>query len=181
MARLLYRLGRLVAAHSVIVVALWIVLAIGVTLIVGRVGADTDNNLALPGTGSQAATDLLEAGFPPQQNGSNPIIFHVRDGKVTDAANKTAITDSAEAIKKIPYVDSVTSPFDQGGGAQLSKDEQDRVHLGAARHRLERPHRTRRPSACWTPPSPGERPAWRWSAAASIGTVLSPNDTSPAT
>jgi RND superfamily putative drug exporter len=61
---MLYRLGNLVAAHPVIVLVLWIALAAGVTLTVKQVGADTDNNVSLPGTGSQAATDLLQAGFP---------------------------------------------------------------------------------------------------------------------
>jgi uncharacterized membrane protein YdfJ with MMPL/SSD domain len=92
---MLYRLGHLVAAHPVVVLVFWIALAAGVTLTVKQVGADTDNNVSLPGTGSQAATDLLQAGFPPQQNGSNPIIFHIRGtGKVTDKDNKQAITDS---------------------------------------------------------------------------------------
>jgi uncharacterized membrane protein YdfJ with MMPL/SSD domain len=112
---MLYRLGHLVAAHPVVVLMFWIALAAGVTLTVKQVGADTDNNVSLPGTGSQAATDLLQAGFPPQQNGSNPIIFHIRGaGKVTDKDNKQAITDSYKAIKKIKYVHSATSPFAQG-------------------------------------------------------------------
>ena len=177
MARLLYRLGRLVAAHSVIVVALWIVLAIGVTLIVGRVGAETDNNLELPGTGSQAASDLLEAGFPPRQNGSNPIIFHVRDGKVTDAANKTAITDSATAIKKIPFVNSALSPFDQGGSAQLSKDGKTAfisVLLDIGSSDLTEAEAQRVMDAA----GPGEKAGMEVVGGASIGTVLSPNDTS---
>ena len=82
MARLLYRLGRTVAAHPVIVLAVWIVAAAGVTGLVKAVGAETDNNLSLPGTDSQDTTDLLEREFPPQQNGSNPIIFHLSRGSV---------------------------------------------------------------------------------------------------
>jgi uncharacterized membrane protein YdfJ with MMPL/SSD domain len=145
---MLYRLGNLVAAHPVIVLVLWIALAAGVTLTVKQVGADTDNNVSLPGTGSQAATDLLQAGFPPQQNGSNPIIFHIRGaGKVTDKDNKQAITDSYKAIKKIKFVHSATSPFAQGAGAPMTSP--------SSRH-----------SGCWTPPNPARRPAWRWSAAA---------------
>src|SRR3954449_3743111 len=118
---MLYRLGHLVAAHPGVVIVFWIALAAGVTLTVKQVGADTDNNVSLPGTGSQAATDLLQAGFPPQQNGSHPIIFQIRGaGKVTDKHNKQAITDSYKAIKKIKYVHSATSPFAQGAGAQIS-------------------------------------------------------------
>ena len=121
-ARLLYRLGRLVAAHPVIVLLIWVAAAAGVTLVVKQVGSETSNNVDLPGTGSQLATDLLQAGFPPQQNGSNPIIFKVTKGKVTDSANKQAITDSYKAIKKIGFVHSATSPFSQDGQGQVSKD-----------------------------------------------------------
>ena len=111
------------AAHAVLVVVLWIVAAVGITVLVKSVGADTSNNITLPGTGSQLATDLLKKGFPPQQNGQNPIIFHAAMGKVTDSANKTAITDSYKAITKIHFVDSAVSPFAQGAGAQISKDK----------------------------------------------------------
>ena len=42
---------------------------------------------------------------------------------MTDKANKDAITQSYNAIKKIPYVHSAVSPFDKQGAAQLAKDE----------------------------------------------------------
>src|SRR5512133_2910987 len=47
------------------------------------VGAETSNDLSLPGTESQQATDLLTSRFPPQQNGSSPVVFHVTRGKIT--------------------------------------------------------------------------------------------------
>ncbi len=177
MARLLYRLGRLVAAHSVIVITLWIVVAVGVTLLVGRVGAETNNNVKLPGTGSQAASDLLAAGFPPRQNGSNPIIFHSSSGKVTDAADKTAITDSYAAIKKIPFVNSALSPFDQGGSAQISKDGKTAfisVLLDISSSELTEEEAQRVMDAA----EPGKKAGMEVVGGASIGTVLSPNDTS---
>ena len=146
MARLLYRLGRLAAAHPLLVVAVWIAAAVGVTVLVGKVGAETNNSVDLPGTGSQAATDLLETGFPPQQNGSNPIIFHVTKGKVTDAANKTAITDSFKAIKKIPYVHSAVSPFAPGRqrrrSPRTSKTAFISVLLNVSSSDLTRPRRS---------------------------------------
>ena len=177
MARLLYRLGRLVAAHAVLVLALWIVVAVGVTLLVGKIGAETNNNVQLPGTGSQSASDLLEAGFPPRQNGSNPIIFHSSSGKVTDAANKAAITDSYTAIKKIPFVNSALSPFDQGGSAQISKDGHTAfisvlLDIGSSELTEDEAQRVMDAAA------PGQKAGMEVVGGASIGTVLSPNDTS---
>ena len=165
------------AAHSVIVIALWIVVAVAVTLLVGKVGAETNNNVQLPGTGSQAAFDLLEAGFPPRQNGSNPIIFHTSHGKVTDAGNKTAITDADAAIKRIPFVYSALSPFDQGGSAQISKDGKTAfisVLLDVSSSDLTEDQAQRVMDAA----EPGTKAGMEVVGGASIGTVLSPNDTS---
>src|SRR6478736_2722057 len=142
LARMLYRLGHLVAAHPVIVLVLWVAIAVGVTLTVKQVGANTDNNISLPGTGSQAATDLLQAGFPPQQNGSNPIIFHIRGaGKVTDKDNKQAI---------ISVLLDVSSN-------ELTEQQAQRV-LDAAK--------------------PGTQAGMEVVGGGSIGSTLSPNDTS---
>src|SRR3954453_3228656 len=175
---MLYRLGHLVAAHPVIVIVFWIALAAGVNLTVKQVGADTDNNVSLPGTGSQAATDLLQAGFPPQQNGSNPIIFQIRGaGKVTDKHNKQAITDSYKAIKKIKYVHSATSPFAQGAGAQISKDKKTAfisVLLSVSSNDLTEQQAQRVLDAA----KPGKQAGMEVVGGGSIGSTLSPNDTS---
>jgi len=121
--KLLYRLGHAVAAHRFVVLIVWVVGAAGISFLVSQVGADTNNNLSLPGTGSQEAADLLADKFPPQQNGTSPIVFYSASGKLTDKAAKDAITQSYDAIKKIPYVYSAVSPFDKNGAAQLSKDD----------------------------------------------------------
>ena len=175
---MLYRLGHLVAAHPVIVLVLWVAIAVGVTLTVKQVGANTDNNISLPGTGSQAATDPLQAGFPPQQNGSNPIIFHIRGaGKVTDKDNKQAITDSYKAIKKIKFVHSATSPFAQGAGAQISKDKKTAfisVLLNVSSNELTEQQAQRVLDAA----KPGTQAGMEVVGGGSIGSTLSPNDTS---
>src|SRR5262245_1814218 len=176
MARLLYRLGRTVAAHPVIVLAVWVVVAVGLTGLVKTVGADTDNDLSLPGTGSQRATDLLEAEFPPQQNGTNPIIFHVSRGSVEDSAYKQAITSSYKAIKKIAYVHSAVSPFSQEGAAQISKDKKTAfisVLLKVGSNDLTEEQAQRVVDAA----DPGKKAGMEVAGGGSIGSTLSPNDT----
>ena len=158
-------------------IVLWIVAAVGITVLVKSVGADTSNNITLPGTGSQLATDLLKKGFPPQQNGQNPIIFHAAKGKVTDSANKTAITDSYKAITKIHFVDSAVSPFAQGAGAQISKDKKTAfisVLLKIASSDLSEDEAQKVIDAA----EPGKKAGMQVEGGSSIGTVLSPNDTS---
>jgi uncharacterized membrane protein YdfJ with MMPL/SSD domain len=114
----------LAAAHQKwVFILLWLV---AVAVFIGlyhAAGSNTSNNLNLPGTDSQAATDLLEDQFPPQQNGKNPIVFRATQGKVTDAANKQAIEQSYKNIKALPHFYSATDPFSQEGQAQISQDK----------------------------------------------------------
>jgi uncharacterized membrane protein YdfJ with MMPL/SSD domain len=125
-ARLLRTLGSFCARHGLVVIGIWALLGLGVGVAVATYGAQTNNDLSLPGTGSQAAKDLLEDRFPPQQNGVNPIVFDVSKGKLTDDANKQAVADSVKAIKAVPHVYSVTNPLSSSGqtAGLLAKDGQ---------------------------------------------------------
>ena len=126
MARLLQRLGRFSARHALIMIGIWALLAVGVATALSTFGAQTNNDLSLPGTGSQQVKDLLTNRYPPQQNGVNQIVFDVQQGKLTDNANKQATTASVKAIRKQPHVFSVTNPVSSDGktAGLLSKDEQ---------------------------------------------------------
>jgi uncharacterized membrane protein YdfJ with MMPL/SSD domain len=104
------------------VLAVWIVGLAGLVGLAHAFGSNTSNNLQLPGTDSQAATDLLASRFPPQQNGSNPLVFHTATGKVTDAKQKQAIEAAYKQLKTLPHVATVVDPFSQQGAAQISKD-----------------------------------------------------------
>jgi uncharacterized membrane protein YdfJ with MMPL/SSD domain len=123
MARALHRLGLLAARRKWVVLGCWLVLLAALIAVSRTAGSNTSNNLTLPGTDSQAASDLLAARFPPQQNGSNPLVFHVRSGKVTDADAKQAIQASYARVKKLPHVAAAVNPFSQRGAAQISKDK----------------------------------------------------------
>ena len=105
-----------------IVLVAWVVITVGLVALVGSIGAKTTNDLSLPGTDSQAATDVLADKFPPQQNGKSPIVFRVQSGKLSDPDNKDAVNKSAAALAKYPHVVSAPSPFSQKGASQLSKD-----------------------------------------------------------
>jgi uncharacterized membrane protein YdfJ with MMPL/SSD domain len=124
MARALHRLGMFAARRKWVVLGAWILLIAVLIALSRSFGSNTSNNLQLPGTDSQAAADLLAARFPPQQNGSNPLVFHVRTGKVTDADAKQAIEASYEQVKKLPHVAAAVDPFSQRGAAQVSNDKQ---------------------------------------------------------
>src|SRR6266542_895586 len=111
------------ARRKWVVLGAWIVLLVVLVAVSRSFGSNTSNNLRLPGTDSQAATDLLAARFPPQQNGSSPLVFHTQTGKVTDANPTQAIEASFAKVKKLPHVASAVDPFSQQGAPQISKDK----------------------------------------------------------
>ena len=103
-----------------------------------KFGAETSNDLTLPGTGSQEVKDLLEDRFPPQQNGTNPIVFDVTTGKLTDEANKKAINESIKAMAKAPARLQRHQPDQQRrpDGRPAVEGRPDRLRARPARHRL---------------------------------------------
>jgi uncharacterized membrane protein YdfJ with MMPL/SSD domain len=121
--RRLHRLGLAAAHQKWVFILLWLVAVALFVALYHAAGSNTSNNLELPGTDSQAATDLLSDQFPPQQNGKNPIVFQATKGKVTDSANKQAIEQSYKNIKALPHFYSAVNPFSQDGQAQISSDK----------------------------------------------------------
>ncbi len=110
MSAVLGRLGAFCARRRLLVLGVWLFVTVAAVLVLRAVPDSTTNDLTLPGTGSQAATDLLAAEFPPQQNGGSPVVFHVSTGSLTTDAATTAIHDSVTAISKLPHVHSASDP-----------------------------------------------------------------------
>ncbi len=123
MSTLLYRLGASCARRAWLVLLVWacVVAVVATGWVV--LGARTSNDIRLPGTETQAATDFLAKEFPPQQNGQSPVVFYAKRGKLTDPAAKRAVQESIKRMRALPEVASVTGPFVRGGrGLVLSKD-----------------------------------------------------------
>ncbi len=122
MTPLLYRLGGFCVRRRWAVVAAWLLVFLVLAGAARSVGPDLNDNLTLPGTGSQAATDLLAERFPSQANGTNPVVLRAPQGaKLTDAKYKKPIDDTVAAFKKDPDVHSARNPL--AGGDLLAKDK----------------------------------------------------------
>jgi len=124
MTRLLYRLGHACARWHFVVLGLWAVLVVALVVVAGQAGSLTTNNVTLPGTGSQSATDLLSDRFPSQAYGTNPLVVATDSGKLTDSKYSKAINSSVSALKKTPHVTAAVSPLSDAGASALSKDKQ---------------------------------------------------------
>jgi putative drug exporter of the RND superfamily len=111
------KLTRWTIAHRRIVVASWIVLAIGVLAISQAVGKRNANNFSLPNTDSQHAVDLLQGRFPAQAGDADQIVFRTRTGKLTGASARAVIAPTLARIARLPHVAGVVSPYDAGANA----------------------------------------------------------------
>ena len=76
MSTLLYRLGSFCARRWWLVLLVWLCVVAAVATGWVVLGARTSNDIRLPGTQTQAATDFLAKDFPPQQNGQSPVVFY---------------------------------------------------------------------------------------------------------
>jgi putative drug exporter of the RND superfamily len=123
MTGVLYAIARFCAKWRFAVLAAWLILAIGLVVVAKRAGDNTNDNLTLPGTGSQHATDALAKTFPDQSNGSSPIVLHVHNGKLTDSKYSSAVNEAAADVAKAKYVGSVVNPLTPQGASALSKDQ----------------------------------------------------------
>ena len=123
MSRFLYRLGALCVRRKYLVLAIWALLLASVAAGVFAYGMRTNNDIRLPGTGAQAASDLLKREFAPQQNGLSPIVFRTAHGKLTDPARRRAVEASVAAMRRTADVSAVISPFSPAGASFLSADK----------------------------------------------------------
>ena len=123
MTGVLYGLARLCARRRFVVLALWVVVTVALVAVSQRLGDNTNDNLKLPGTNSQLATDTLSKSFPDQANGTSPIVLHAASGKLTDSKYANAVNQAAADVAKAPDVANVVNPLTQQGANQLSKDK----------------------------------------------------------
>jgi RND superfamily putative drug exporter len=121
MSALLHKVGEFAARRAPWVLAAWIVIAIGLVVVANSVGRPEIDNTTLPGTGSQSATDLLNDKLPEQANGSVPIVLQ-SGSSLAQGQNMQAVESTAKSLSENQYVQSVVSPFDPQGAAQITKD-----------------------------------------------------------
>jgi RND superfamily putative drug exporter len=119
----LYRLARFCVRRRFVVLGVWIVATIALVAISHTLGDNTNDNLSLPGTDSQHATNVLKSSFPDQANGTSPIVLHAKSGKLTDQNNANAVNQAASNLSKNKDVAAVVNPLTPQGASALSKDQ----------------------------------------------------------
>ena len=119
----LYATARFCIRHRRKVVSIWLLAAIAFTVASGLGGDQYADDLSLPGTDSQRATDIVDKSFPSQANGSNPVVFKARQGTVTDSQNEQQIEKALSRLRSDPGVASADDPFGAQAAGQVSQDQ----------------------------------------------------------
>jgi RND superfamily putative drug exporter len=115
-------LSRWCITHRRAVIAGWVLLAIGITVIASAVGRQYANDFSLPNTESQHVVNLLKSEFPAQGGDVDQIVFNTTTGTVQSAAARNAIEPLLKQVRTMPHVASVTSPYTPAGKFEISKD-----------------------------------------------------------
>jgi RND superfamily putative drug exporter len=123
MTGVLYGLARFCVRRRFVVLGVWLVAAVALIAVSHQLGENTNDNLSLPGTDSQRASDTLAKSFPDQANGTSPIVLHTHSGKLTEPKYAGAVNEAAADVAKNPNVASVLNPLTPQGASALSKDQ----------------------------------------------------------
>ena len=102
----LYALAQACVRRRWIVLAVWLVATVALVSVSKGLGEQTNENLSLPGTGSNTAKETLSHSFPNQANGSSPIVLHAANGKLTEAPLSEGVNKAATELAK-----ATTSPL----------------------------------------------------------------------
>ena len=115
MSAALYRLGQWCFRRRRYVVAAWVLVIVIVAVVAINVKQPTSNSVAIPGTESQQALNLLDQKFPGTGGAQAQVVFSVPASQsLTNAANHQAVEATLAELRKLPQVVDVTDPYQAG-------------------------------------------------------------------
>lgn len=120
MNAVLESIGRWCARKHWVVIVAWLVLLVGLALARGAAGGEFVNDYTVPGSQSSEGIDLLKKDFPQQSGNAGQIVFHAKNGTVSDQT--AAVNTSMANLAKLDHVISTVSPFAVANSPQVSKD-----------------------------------------------------------
>jgi RND superfamily putative drug exporter len=108
----LYRLARFAFRRRRLVLAIWVLAAVGAIVAGVASGGKTNDNFTIPGTESQHVADLLKQEVPALAGAQTQVVFAApAGGNITTAAYKSGVEASVAKLKTVPQVVSVSDPF----------------------------------------------------------------------
>ena len=106
MSAVMHKVGAFAARRAPWVVAAWVVIAIALVVIANSAGRPENDNVTLPGTGSQAATDLLAVQILPGADGARFDVelqsIDSQRGKLLSDQSATFSMSTATNVRNVP-------------------------------------------------------------------------------
>jgi RND superfamily putative drug exporter len=109
-------------SHRRLVLAAWLVVVVGLTVIHSAAGSAYRDSFKLSGTESSDAQALLERSSPQTSGDVDHIVVAAENGSIREPAVKSDVTAMLEKVEGLPHVGSVASPYAPGSADQISKD-----------------------------------------------------------
>lgn len=97
--------------HRLVVIATWLIVLIGLSVLAQALKSDYNNSFSVPGTGSNAAQELLARAVPAQAGDSDTIVWRASHGTVRDAAVMAPMAGVLRQVAAMPEVAAVASPY----------------------------------------------------------------------
>ncbi len=117
------KLARWSFTHRRVVLAIWLVVVIGFSVIHSAAGSAYKDSFKLSGTDSADAQALLQQNSPQTSGDVDRIVIATKGGKsIADPGVKAEMSAMLEKVAGLPHVGSVVSPYSPGAAAQISKD-----------------------------------------------------------
>ncbi len=116
------RLARWCLEHRRRTLVAGVVVLVVVTGLSSAVGTRVATDFTLGGTESQRAQDVLERDFPARAGDIDQIVFHTRQGHITDPAVRARIVPVVAQVARLRHVATVTSPYGPAGSEAISRD-----------------------------------------------------------
>ncbi|MGR6963081.1 MMPL family transporter [Geodermatophilus sp. URMC 61] len=116
-------LARWCARRRFVVLALWLLALVGLGGAVGGLGTAFTESTNVPSSESSTAYGLLaQVGANPDKDDATAgnVVWQTDGGDVTDPAVAAQVQDVLAQIADVPGVESVVSPYDAAGAAQIS-------------------------------------------------------------
>ncbi len=107
MSSFLYRLGRASVVRRRLVLAVWLLVAVGASVVGQLSGGKTQDVFKIPGVESQHAVDVLSQRFPAASGTSAQVVFKVSSGTLSTATNATVIAAAVADLAAQPNVSQV--------------------------------------------------------------------------
>ncbi len=115
-------MAALAVAHPKRVIFGWALVLILAMAASHAAGAKYVNNLSLPGTDSERASQLLAHDFRAQSGDVDQLVLHTRRGSVTEPAVRAQVAPVLDVIARLPHVSAVRSPFSPADVRAVSRD-----------------------------------------------------------